>query len=105
MASLERVLIRFDRHSVSYAKDEIAGFPKERAALYVKNNIGHYCDAQGNASKNPVVVKVEPPSVKALAAVAMAQKIDLLKGLSALRDQKAITVEEFETEKAKLLAA
>lgn len=55
---MDRVLIKFLKHSTPYAQGEVAGFPTERAALYVKHGIGTYCDAKGVASKDPVVVKV-----------------------------------------------
>lgn len=66
--AIERVLVRFDRQSTPYASGEIAGFARDRAALYVKNNIAHYCNAKGESSSSPVTVKVDPPSVVAARA-------------------------------------
>lgn len=102
--ALKHTLVKFARHSTPYAAGEIAGFPAERAALYVKHGIAHYCDADGAASAKPVVVTVEPPSVRALAGAAAFSKIEALERLTALRDKKALSSEQFEAEKAKVLA-
>lgn len=112
---MERVLIQFDRYSMPYGPGEIAGFAAERAGLYVKNNIAHYCDPQGARAKAPVAVKVVPPSVRVHEAAAAAAApaappqppahLVALQALAGLRDRKAVTAEEFEAEKARILAA
>lgn len=62
--TVEKILIKFDKHAAPYAKDEIAGFIAERAARYVKNKLAHYCDAAGNDSKKPVAVRVAMASLR-----------------------------------------
>lgn len=66
MATLKRILIKFDKYSMPYAPDEVAGFSAERAALYVKHGIGHYCDQDGKPSRSPVVFEYEPPSIRSM---------------------------------------
>lgn len=106
MANLERVLIKFTRNAMPYAVGEVAGFARDRAALYVKHNAAHYCDQQGSPAKAPVTVHVAPPSVKllgqAVAALAI-EKTKALKDLAALLEQKAISQTEYQDLKSKLL--